>query len=248
MHLPADDLFTLHPGWLQEFADRYPAAVGVPFTCNSSVELISKNSASALARAGCRGVAIGIETGNEVLRSKILNKTVTNDHIRQAAALIKGGGMELTTFNMLGSPGETLQDALDTLALNREIGADHVRVSMALPVPGTAFETDAFASGHLASDAGRVDTLTDPDSPFREQEQAIANLFYLFRFSVHRPALDRLMRPLLRLPAAWPLRPMRMSTPLMEKRINNISWVDGLRFYRHVGDPRKKTSNYVTLI
>ena len=244
----SDDLFTLRPSWLEAFAPLYRDGVGLPFTCNSSVELVTERVVDALAAAGCAGVAIGIETGNEQLREKILNKTVSNDDVRRAARLIKSRGMRLTTFNMIASPGETLEDAFSTLALNREIGADHVRVNLAVPIPHTSFDTDARASGHLDGySPDRINELKRPKVAFQLADaRSFRNLFYLFRLGVHVPGSERLVRRLVKLPI--PLDPLRALIPLEEKRIYNLGWIEGLRFFRHVGDPHKRTTNYVSLI
>ena len=117
----SDDLFTVRSAWLEEFAPLYRKEVGIPFSCNSSIELATERNMRALAEAGCRCVCIGVETGNERLRSKILNKTVTNEDVRRAADTIHRFGMEVATFNMLAAPGESLQDAFDTIALNQQI-------------------------------------------------------------------------------------------------------------------------------
>ena len=247
----SDDLFTVYPSWLDEFAGLYRDEVGVPFTCNSSVEMVTTRVCEALQRAGCRGVAIGIETGNEDLRSRILAKTVTNDDVRRAAALIKGHGMELTTFNMIASPGETLEDAFSTIALNREIGTDHVRCNIAIPLPHTDFEVKSMLNGALADDYGenRVDSIENPQVAFlSDEEKAFVNLFYMFRPAVHMPALDPLVRRLVRLPTPQMLDFLRLWIPFEEKRIYHLGWREGFRYFRHVGDPHKRTANYVTLI
>lgn len=247
----SDDLFTVYPSWLEEFAERYRRDVGVPFTCSSSNELMTPRVARALQRAGCRGVAIGIETGNEELRSRILKKRVTNDDVRAAAALVHAHGMELTAFCMIANPGETLDDAFSTIDLLREIRADHVRCNIAVPLPHTEFETGSIAAGLLDADyeRHRVDTMKIPKPAFRtEDATAFANLFYLFRPAVHFPRLDPLVRRLVHLPTPQVLDFLRMYIPWEEKQIYHIGWVDGLRFFSHVGDPHKRTANYVTLI
>jgi radical SAM superfamily enzyme YgiQ (UPF0313 family) len=247
----SDDLFTFQPSWLEAFSELYASRVGVPFTCNSSVELVSERNVEALKNAGCRGVAIGIETGNEELRSHILNKTVSNDDVRQAARRIKNAGMELTTFNMLASPGESLEDAFSTIALNREIQADHVRVALAVPIPFTEWEKSALEEGSLdpAYSEQRVASLRRPQVAFNtEQNQAFENLYYLFRLAVHFPKAERLVRQLIKSPTSRPFDPLRLLIALEEKKINGLGWMDGLRFFSHVGDPKKRTANYVTLI
>ncbi len=247
----SDDLFTIWPSWLREFAPLYRDEIGIPFTCNTSIELVTPSTVDSLRLAGCQGVAVGIETGNEDLRSRILAKTVTNDDVRRAASLIKSRGMELTTFNMLGSPGETLEDALSTVALNREIGADHVRCKVVVPLPHTDFEVEAQRQGRLAEDYGdhRIDGLGQPQVAFdTDDARAIVNLYYLFRVAVHFPRLDPLVRRLLRLPTPRLLMWLRLFMPLEEKRIYHLRWRDGLRYFAHVGDPHKRTTNYVTLV
>ncbi len=247
----SDDLFTIFPGWLEEFARLYKRDVGIPFTCSSSIEMMVPRVAKALQAAGCRGVAIGVETGNEQLRSRIHKKTVTNDDVRRAAALIHAHGMEITAFCMIANPGETLEDALGTIALMREIKADHVRCNIAVPLPHTEFETGSIAAGLLDPDytRHRVDSMKTPQPAFKTDDaRAFTNLFYLFRPAVHHPRLDPLVRRLVHLPTPRVLDFLRLYIPLEEKRIYHIGWRDGLRYFSHVGDPHKRTANYVTLI
>ncbi len=242
----SDDLFTVHPSWIEAFAGLYRARVGLPFTCNTSVELISPRTVGALASAGCRGVAFGLETASEPLRVKILNKTFSNHEVRAAAALIKGAGMELTTFNMLASPGETLEDGLATVALNRAIGADHVRVNLAVPLPYTPFEVAAREAGVVAGPDPA--TLHHPRPVFApELATEFLNLYHLFRPAVHHAWLGPLLPRLIRLPTPRLLEALRVLIPVEERRIYRLGWVDGLRYYRHVGDPHRRTANYVSL-
>lgn len=246
----ADDLFTVQPGWLERFAEQWPSRVGLPFTCSSSIELISERSVRALAAAGCKGVAIGVETANEAVRARILRKPVSDAAVRRAAALIKGAGLELTTYNMIGVPGEGIDDAWATLQLNRALGADHVRVMIALPVPFTDFEREGVASGALGAALGgtAVDDLSSPEVRFAvEDALQQRNLYYFFRPLVRRPGLDRLIRPLLKIPWGPLLSPLKAFVALEERRIAGIGWGAGLAYWRHTGDPRKRTTNYVTL-
>jgi len=247
----SDDLFTIGSKWLQQFAELYPAKIRIPFTCNSSVELVTNKTVEALVEAGCRGIAIGVETGNEKLRSKILKKTVSNDQIREAARLIKSAGLELTTFNMLGSPGESVNDAFETVRLNREIGTDHMRIALAVPMPHSEWEQAAWDSGHLAQSysSGSTGGLSKPKITFSGDEaKAFENLYYLFRLMVRYPKFEPGLRAMLKLRSSKPLYPLRFLNALEEKRIFDLEWVEGFRFFSHVGDPKSRTANYVTLI
>ncbi len=247
----SDDLFTVHPEWVEEFAELYPAAIGLPFTCNTSVPLVSERAVEALRRAGCAGVAIGVETGNEDLRTRILGKAVPNADIREAARCIKGAGMQLITYNMVGSPGESVEDVLETIQLNREIGTDLLRVNIAIPLPNTAFEDTAFSLGFLEERAqdNRVETLTRPELLVQSAEhQELVNLYLLFRAGVHMGLPASALRRM----AGWgdlrTLQLLRLWGVYEEKRLTRLRWRDGLRFFAHVADPRRRTANYVTLV
>ena len=245
----SDDLFTVHPPWLEEFSDLYRDEVGIPFTCNTSIPLVNERTMEALTRAGCAGVAVGVETGNEALREKILGKPVTNDHVRYAAALIKGAGLQLFTFNMVGSPGETVDDVLQTIALNREIGVDNVRVNIAIPLAHSAFEETAFTQGFLPERGQGASDLRQAELKFESPDQrTLVNLYLLFRVALHGNIPDRIVRRMAEKMPTAALRPFQLWGVYEEKRITGLAWHEGLRFFSHVGDPRRRTANYVTLI
>ena len=75
---------------------------------------------------GCICIRMGVESGNDYLRQKVLNKKVTTEQIKTAAGHIKQHGIKLATYNILGLPGETLDNAIETYKLNKEIGTDFV--------------------------------------------------------------------------------------------------------------------------
>jgi len=107
-----------------------------------------------LRQSGERTVTIAPETGSDRLR-RVVNKTVTNDEIREAAAMIFASGMEnLKLYYMIGIPSETDEDlvAIRDQALElRDIMMAHARdrgrvgrivasVNPLVPKPGTAFQ------------------------------------------------------------------------------------------------------------
>jgi radical SAM superfamily enzyme YgiQ (UPF0313 family) len=232
----SDDLFTMNASWLQEFSVLYARRVGLPFTCNSTATSITSPVVDALVEAGCHGIAMGVETGNERIRTEILNKRVKDDSIRQAARLIKRSGLELTTFNMIGSPTERPVDVMRTIALNREIEADHIRVTRVVPMPFSAL---ALRMAEANAD-GRV------RAPREEAE--MDRLVPLFRLAVRYPWSEPLIRKIAHLPCGPLLRPLAHLGILEEKRINGLRLVEGLRYYRHTGPPSTRTANYVTLV
>ncbi|KHE93312.1 MAG: B12-binding domain-containing radical SAM protein [Candidatus Scalindua rubra] len=132
-----DDAFFSFPSWLREFAEVYKKELRLPFMINSEATQVKEEYVRLIKEMGCICVRMGVETGNEHLRKNILNKKVSNKHIKNAARHIKNYGIKLTTYNILGLPGETLKESLETFTLNKEIRADFIQCSLLQPYPGT---------------------------------------------------------------------------------------------------------------
>ena len=252
----SDDLFISQEEWVEEFSERYHAELGgLPFTCNSTVDLVTERAVRALQRAGCRAVAIGIETGDQEVRHMIMKKNIDDDQIRHAAELIKRHGMLLVTFNMIGNPGESLESAFRTMELNAEIGTDCARLTFGIPLPRTRYAKYAVDVGVLdPEDAERLPSLTDiarggPQPIFKTpHRRELINLYYLFRFGVARPSMIPTIKKLVHTKATPFLKPFSYHTFMVEKNMFNLGWLEGFRYYLHVGSPDRRTTNFVFLI
>jgi anaerobic magnesium-protoporphyrin IX monomethyl ester cyclase len=133
-----DDVFTLDRDWALQFSQAYGKEFEFPFWINTRVERIhDEELVAALAQAGCRGVRLGIESGNEDLRAEILKRRMSNDEIRHAFALARKHGLNIYTCNMLGIPGETADMIEETIALNRELEPTDLQFSVFYPYPMT---------------------------------------------------------------------------------------------------------------
>ena len=253
----SDDLFITGLSWTRELAEVYPDRAGVPFSVNSSAEFVTEETTRLLAQSGCRVVAIGIETAQEELRREILNKDIDYDVIRRAAELIRRHRMTLVTFNMLASPGETVDHGLDTLRLNADIGCDYARVGIAFPIPGTHMADEAVADGVCLPGFGR-DIYERPDSGMNQhkvffttaepQRDQHINLLWLFNLGVTFPVLIPLIERAVRLPKNPLFALVGLASLLKEKQVFKFSLLDGIDYFRHVGNPAERTANFVSLV
>jgi len=132
-----DDIFILNHSWLKEFFKKYPKEVGVPYACTIRADLLNAEIVKGLKKSGCIRVSFGIESGNDYLRNTVLNKDLTKTQIIKAAALLKKYKIKMSVYNMVGIPGETIENAFETLRLNRKIKADWPWCSILQPYPGT---------------------------------------------------------------------------------------------------------------
>lgn len=122
-----DDTFLKNPRWVTDFCERYSSEVGVPFYCNARPETVRLDLCRRLKAAGCMAIGIGIESGNERIRREVLSRGMSNDRIVRAFQLAHEAGLKTWSFNMVGIPGETLSDFMDTVTLNDRVRTDYVR-------------------------------------------------------------------------------------------------------------------------
>lgn len=132
-----DDILFLNKGWSEKFAERYSKEVGLPFACNARANLVDRRMVELLRKAGCYHVKFGLESGNEHICNNVLNRQLTNAHIKTAFALCKEAGLLTESFNMVGIPTETPSAILDTIKLNAAVGVDTLQVTIYQPYPGT---------------------------------------------------------------------------------------------------------------
>jgi len=144
-----DDTFTVDHDWTLEFCHRYATQYDYPFWINTRVERIDEEVVRALAEAGCKGVRIGIESGNEWLRSEILKRRMSNEEIIRTFRLLRKYGLETYSCNMLGLPGETLEMIQETIDLNRRLEPTEFQFSVFYPYPMTELYDKTVGKGML---------------------------------------------------------------------------------------------------
>ncbi len=135
----ADDLFGINNRWVAEFADqveRHRAIVS--FKMQSRADLMTRETAAALARSGCAEVWMGVESGSQ----KILDAMQKGLHVEQVCAArqsLRENGIRACYFLQFGYPGETWHDIEKTIRLVRETRPDDLGISVSYPLPGTRF-------------------------------------------------------------------------------------------------------------
>lgn len=144
-----DDIFGWSRPWLQEFADRYPKEVGLPFLCYARPNMITEKYCQQLKRAGAHSVSIALECGNEKLRNLVLERNMSSEQIFSACENLKRAGLRVYTLNMIGLPGETEKEIFQTIAMNQQIRADLADASVFQPYPGTKISEYCKENGYL---------------------------------------------------------------------------------------------------
>jgi len=203
-----DSIFTLHPEWIKEFSEKYARDIGVPFTCFVRAETTSEEMMADIKRAGCVSVAIGVEVGDEKVRSEIFNKHITNEKLFEAVHIIKEAGLKIRTHNIIGIPGQDIQTDIGTLVLNAKLKPDYAAVGFLQPYPGTEVYDDCIEKGLISSDlreylANMPTSYIEPALALPDAKATLQarNLQRLFAFTVNFPWLLPLVKRMIN----WPL-------------------------------------------
>ncbi len=198
-----DDLFIIYLDWLAEFADKYPRRIGLPFFCNVRANLVTPEKVALLKKAGCVTVSMGIEAANDRVRNDLLKRKMSREQMIHAGQLIRGGGVHLTSTNILGLPTSTLEDDLDTMSLNNECQVSYAHAFLFQPYPGTELgeftqENDLMVGSFEDISAiawDRSIIVHDVD-----EKNQIEHLQRWFAMGAEFPWLTPLIRVLIRLP------------------------------------------------
>jgi len=135
----ADDIFGLRPQWVTEFAREVQCRhAAIPFTIQSRVDLMTDQAVTGLARAGCREVWLGVESGSQHIL-EAMDKGTQVHEIPIARERLRQAGLKACFFLQFGYPGETFADIMATVQLVRDTLPDDIGVSVSYPLPGTRF-------------------------------------------------------------------------------------------------------------
>ncbi len=234
----SDDLFFIRNAyeWLEEFADIYPKEIGIPYSCNIRYDSVVQHSADLLVRSGAYGVAIGLESGSEELRSVVIKKNVKNEHMIEGAKLLHERKIKMLTTNMIGLPGETLDQAFETVALNMKLKSNYTRANTFLLFPGLPMVDYAVKNGFVdpnfdiqkhVAESTEINLIT----PYAKEFRNIACLFWIFvKFS---PRWIPLFKKIVSWPENIVFRMLGNLTMVNELLFYRIRPLSGMRFYWH---------------
>ncbi len=144
-----DDLFTLDRKRVIEICSGIiDRGLDLRWKCEGRVDRVDEESLSWMKRAGCEMVAYGVESATDQGRA-FLQKDVSVDQVREAFAMTKKAGLKTLGYYLLGVPGETMEDEMETARLAVETGADYAQFGLLSPFPGTSLHEWANERGYV---------------------------------------------------------------------------------------------------
>jgi anaerobic magnesium-protoporphyrin IX monomethyl ester cyclase len=141
----ADDVFTIHHGWLFQYAAELKRrGLRLPFECISRADRLSPQVVATLAEMGCFRVWIGSESGSQRILDA-MERGVTAEEVRSAVAMCRSHGIKTGMFLMWGYEGEELGDIEATIEHVKKTDPDIFFTTVAYPIKGTPYFAEVAA-------------------------------------------------------------------------------------------------------
>jgi radical SAM superfamily enzyme YgiQ (UPF0313 family) len=145
----ADDVFTIHYGWIKSYAQEMKRrGIRIPFECITRADRLTSEMADALAELGCFRVWVGSESGSQRILDA-MERGVRVEEVHRAISLCRARGIETGMFLMWGYEGEQLADIEATVEHVKACLPDVFFTTVSYPIQGTPYYSEV--SGRLAS-------------------------------------------------------------------------------------------------
>lgn len=126
----------------------------IPWDIRTRVDNVDRELLAELKRSGCQRIHYGVESGNP-RTLKILNKNINLDQVIEVFNMTRKTGITTFAYFMIGSPGETRDDILETIDFAKRLNPDYVQITIFTPFPGTEAYCSALKSGVIREDYWR---------------------------------------------------------------------------------------------
>jgi anaerobic magnesium-protoporphyrin IX monomethyl ester cyclase len=133
------DTFTLDKDWVIDLCRQIVEMnLDIDWVCNSRVNTLDTEILMWMKKAGCWGVALGIESGSQRSLDE-MSKHITIDQSRKAVKLCHDLGIKSLLYFVIGFPWENEQDIYDSIRFAKELKGDFVEFNIVVPFPGTQY-------------------------------------------------------------------------------------------------------------
>ncbi len=131
----------------------------IAWYCNGRAGMMTKELLQAMYSAGCRGIAYGIESGNQQVLDS-MRKKISLAQVRDTVKCTKGARIHASGYFIFGMLGETRTTMEDTLSFARELDLDYCGFTVATPLIGTELYDSALKAGKIPSEQTELRDMT----------------------------------------------------------------------------------------
>lgn len=109
----------------------------IAWDCETRADKLDLELLKKMKEAGCRCIALGVESGSEGILKEVIKKGETKEEIRNAVELVKKSGISVRCFFLIGHYTETSDTIKETIQFALELNPDALSFGIVVPNPGT---------------------------------------------------------------------------------------------------------------
>ncbi len=148
-----DAVFTLDRKRTEKICDEMISRkLDLVWRCETRVDALDDALIEKMARAGCVGVNIGIESADEQVLKNVGRRIFTPEKAKEVVAACKRNKIEVFAFFIIGLPGETRKSVEKTVHFAKELNPEYCQFTVASPYPGTKLRKWAEDNAFLESE------------------------------------------------------------------------------------------------
>ena len=136
---------------LDEFVELYKS-IKIPFWFNTRIETITHDRLKKLESINCDRISIGLESGSEYIRKKILKRNYSNSYFLEKFKIISEYNISVSVNNIIGFPDETREQIFETIDLSRDVDAESFGAYIFQPYQGTSLRDYCVRKGYISED------------------------------------------------------------------------------------------------
>jgi radical SAM superfamily enzyme YgiQ (UPF0313 family) len=134
-----DNTFNLPPWYAKEICRKLiDTRLDISWWCIIYPKDVDEELVKLMARAGCKQVSLGFESGSEKIL-KTMNKRFKPEEVRQISEMLTEHGIRRIGFLLLGGPGETKETVDESLAFADSLNLDGLKVTVGIRIYPNTF-------------------------------------------------------------------------------------------------------------
>ncbi len=200
-----DEILTINKKWIKEFSEKYPREIGIPFYCLMRPEIIKEEVIDDLIKSGMYYIGIGMESGNDFIRNKILKRHMSKEQIVNGLKILKDKNVKFSMYSIVGAPHETLDTAMETWELTVKCKPTFCDAFLMTPYPKTDIYEYSVANGFFDPSIKYPETYHEKIILDLEDKRKLENFMHLMGVAVEFPWLMPVIKNVL---IKLPLRPL----------------------------------------
>lgn len=151
-----DDAMTVDRGRMENLCSEIiKQKLKLKWACMSRIDMVDRELLTLMKRANCTHIKYGVESGSERVRNTLMGKQITTAHIKKVLKESHQAGLITVAYFVLGMPGESEEEAWQTVKFARSMDIDYVEFRMAMFFPGSGMFNEAVQANKVSADLWR---------------------------------------------------------------------------------------------